>query len=304
MSDTPRAGRAGTALATLALGAAVLGVCAFQVRPSEVVLVTTLGRPAQPIDQPGLHGRLPWPLQKVHRFDRRLQVVTTPLQQGLTADQQALLVEFFAAWQIDDPGRFFERLGDAAQASERVRSLLTAQGGTVLAQHQLSEVLGQVGEQSGLAVLEQELQAAVAAELQPDGIKLATVGVERVALPEVVSDQVLDRMRQERLKLAAESRAEGEREADAIRADAALQAAKLQADAKAKAVRLQGEAEAEAQASYQVFQQKPDLAIFLAELDALQALVADGQTTLILPADGPALRMLRAWGLPLKEGAR
>src|SRR2546430_5095969 len=45
----------------------------FQVRQSEVVVVTRFGNPTRTINEPGLKPRLPWGIEMVHRFDQRVQ---------------------------------------------------------------------------------------------------------------------------------------------------------------------------------------------------------------------------------------
>ena len=45
----------------------------FQVRQTEVVVVTTFAKPsADPITKPGLYFKWPMPIQKVYRFDKRI----------------------------------------------------------------------------------------------------------------------------------------------------------------------------------------------------------------------------------------
>jgi len=58
----------------------------FQVRQSEVVIVTRFGKPARPITEPGLKFRLPWGIEMVHRFDQRVQNFEDQLTEGLTKD--------------------------------------------------------------------------------------------------------------------------------------------------------------------------------------------------------------------------
>ena len=41
---------------------------AFQVRTTEVAVVTTFGNPTRPITEPGLYLKWPWPIQKVWWF--------------------------------------------------------------------------------------------------------------------------------------------------------------------------------------------------------------------------------------------
>ena len=63
---------------TIAIGALLLTLFVlllffFQVRQSEIAVVTTFGEPKR-IAEPGPHVKLPWPIQKVHKFDQRFEL--------------------------------------------------------------------------------------------------------------------------------------------------------------------------------------------------------------------------------------
>src|SRR5258705_5160300 len=58
----------------------------FQVRKSEVAVVTTFGKATRPITEPGAYFKWPWPIQMVHRFDQRVQNFEDKLTEGLTRD--------------------------------------------------------------------------------------------------------------------------------------------------------------------------------------------------------------------------
>jgi len=45
----------------------------FQVRQTEVVVVTTFGKYARTITEPGFNVRWPWPIHNLHRFDNRIR---------------------------------------------------------------------------------------------------------------------------------------------------------------------------------------------------------------------------------------
>ena len=64
----------------------ILLLFVFQVRQSEVAVVTTFGKPTWPITNAGPHLRLPWPIQTVHRFDQRVQNFEDKQTEGLTRD--------------------------------------------------------------------------------------------------------------------------------------------------------------------------------------------------------------------------
>ena len=42
-------------------------------RKTEVAVVTTFGKPTRTNTEPGAYFKLPWPIQKVHKFDQRIQ---------------------------------------------------------------------------------------------------------------------------------------------------------------------------------------------------------------------------------------
>jgi modulator of FtsH protease HflC len=64
---------------TVIIGAVLVVIFAlllfvFQVRQSEVAVVTTFGKPtAQTSPKPGAYFKWPWPIQKVYKFDQRIQ---------------------------------------------------------------------------------------------------------------------------------------------------------------------------------------------------------------------------------------
>src|SRR5260221_13654267 len=61
----------------------------FQVRKSEVVLITTFGKPTRAIVEPGgPYFKWPWPIQRGYRFDLRIADLPTHVNQP----QQVVMV--------------------------------------------------------------------------------------------------------------------------------------------------------------------------------------------------------------------
>src|SRR5215212_9986732 len=79
----------------------------FQVRTSEVAVVTTFGKPTRPITDPGLYIKAPWPIQKVHKLDKRVQNFESKFEEMSTPDGFNLLVMVYAGWRISEPTLFF-----------------------------------------------------------------------------------------------------------------------------------------------------------------------------------------------------
>src|SRR5579863_2118231 len=106
----------------------------FKVRQNEIALVTTFGKPThEPIRDPNWYFKLPWPVQKVHIFDKRVQNLEDKLDESQTADGKIISCMVYVGWQISDPAAFYPKFastsltdpeGDSiAQAESRLRDI-------------------------------------------------------------------------------------------------------------------------------------------------------------------------------------
>src|SRR3954470_8274054 len=96
----------------------------FQVRKSEVVLVTTFGQPRKPYTKPGLYFRLPWGIQMVHRFDQRVQNFEDKFTEGLTQNGFNLLTSVYVGWKITDPMAFFPKFAGSSEPIAEAEKVL------------------------------------------------------------------------------------------------------------------------------------------------------------------------------------
>ncbi len=124
------------------------------------------------------------------------------------------------------------------------------------------------------------------------GIDVVSVDVRRLYPPELNREHVFERMKAERAKIAKENRSAGEVEAKRIIAEADHEKSRIDSDAAGQAERIKAEADAEASRTYAAaFGQDPRFYQFLRTLRAYDKLL-DDKTTIFLPADTDALRML------------
>lgn len=281
----------------LALGVvAVLGASmfTFQVSQNEFAVVTRFGRPVRVLRDPGLYPKLCWPLDRVHRFDRRLAFTEARLSEALTRDRRNVILPFHAAWRVEDPLRCLEAIGDPAQAPAKLDGLITSARNAVLGRYDFAQLVSSDPAKLALA----EIEAEVLALVQPQaasafGLSIESVGLERVALPEANTLYVFERMRAERAQFAAQARAEGRREADDIRARTDADRTVLLADARKYAEETRGRAEAEAAHIYaDAHGRGPEFYRYLRELQLLET-VAKENTTVILDAESAPFRLLK-----------
>jgi len=258
----------------------------FQVRTNEVAIVTTFGRVSRTVG-PGPHFRLPL-IQGVHKFDKRIQVHRSAFEQVYTSDQYALLVAVYVGWNIDNAEIVLNRFSsDPEQAIEKaghnLEGMIRNAYSGVIGRHPFSHFVSTDEKQLKFVEIEQEIQARLQAECRSitNGLNIAFLGIERMGLPESSTKDVFKNMESERERLVTAITSDGERQASDIRSRADFESAKLLAEADGTATRIQGEADKQAAKSYAVFEQEPELAIFLIKLKALEQLLQN-RSTLIL----------------------
>ena len=264
----------------------------FQVRKSEVVVVTRFGRPDRDLSQPGPHWKLPWPIESVHRFDQRVQNFEDRLTEGLTQDSFNILASVFVGWKITDPKAFFPRFAGSsepiAEAEKVMDRMLSNAKAAVIGKHPLFDFLSTSTEGNKFVDIEKEILDVMSAQVKANnyGLQIEFLGLKRLGLPENVTASVFERMQAERKRLADTSQFEGEAEAQSIRSGADRKAAMVLADASAQATAIRGKGEAEAAKSLAVFQQNPELANFIFRLSALEDSLKD-RSTLIFDQHTP-----------------
>jgi len=265
---------------TIVIGAVLIVIFAlllfvFQVRQSQVAVVTTFGKPtAQPYDKPGAYLKWPWPIQKVYKFDRSVQNFEDKFSENLTADNNNLLTSVYVGWRISDAATFFPKFagGSVTVAQRMLESMLRSAKSAVVGKHPLSDFVNADAKQLKFDAIESEIEQAVQSQLQTNhcGIEIEFLGIKKLGLPESVTETVFQRMTSERQILISRFQYEGEAEAQKIKSAADRQAAEIIANADAAATRIRGEGEAEAAKILPVFQQNPELANFLLRIGALQ----------------------------------
>jgi membrane protease subunit HflC len=248
----------------------------FQVRTTEVAVVTTFGKPTRPITEPGIYAKAPWPIQKVWTFDQRVQNFEDRLTAGLTSDNFSLLTSVYVGWKVSNPTNFFPRFAGSANPIGSAETLLDQWLGNVMiavvGKHPLADFLSTSDNGAAFVGIENEILAAIQSQIQTNnlGLQVEFLGIKRLQLPESVSQSVFDRMTSERKRLAERFQSEGESQALIIRADAERRRQETLTKAQSTATQIKGIGVAEAAKSLGVFQQNPELATFLFRLNALE----------------------------------
>jgi membrane protease subunit HflC len=256
----------------------------FQVRTTEVAVVTRFSKPTRNITEPGAYWRWPYPIEKVYRFDKRVQTFEDKFTQDYTSDKTTLLTSVYIGWRITDPKEFFPKFrGGSVEEAEKILGDLVRNAKTAtVGKHALSDFVSVNGGGTNFIAIENEMLEAVRSRVQTNnyGIVIDFLGIKRLGFPEPVTQDVFAQMTSERQVLIEQLQRDGEARAQMIRSDADRRAAEMMAVAKGNATEIRGKGEVEAAKSLSTFQQNPELASFFFRLSALEELLK-GQTTLI-----------------------
>jgi modulator of FtsH protease HflC len=288
-------------LLTLVIGAVlvivfVLLLFIFQVRQSEVAVVTTFGRPVATYTNAGAYFKLPWPIQKVYKFDQRIQNFEDKFSENYTSDSVTLLSSVYVGWKISDGGRFLLtiRNGSIPDAQQKLEGILRSAKNAVIGKYELADFVNSDPKQLKFEEIESRIRETVQAQLATNniGIGVEFLGFKRIGLPENVTQTVFDRMKSERQQWISKYDSEGNAEAQKIRSAAEREAAETVAKAEAQATQIRAAGEAEASKTFTVFQQNPELANFLLRIDALQRSL-NQKSTLIFDERTPPFDLFR-----------
>lgn len=290
---------------TLVVGSLLLIVFVFllfcyQVRVTEIAVVTTFGKASHPSFEPGLKFRWPWPIQSVYKFDKRIQSFEGKFEQTSTRDKRPLLVLLYVGWTVSDPELFFTSFRDGAvsAAEPALESLVRTKKHEIVGQHPFSDFVSTDTNKLKFLQIEKELKEAIAGAAKSNyGIDIRFVGIKQLALPESITQKVFDQMQSERQTEVLRLQGEGEAQAKNIRSAADRELNEALAKAEGEATRIRGEGVAEATKSFAILQQNPDLAIFLLKLTALEQTLKE-RSTLILDQKTPPFDLFLFTPLP------
>jgi membrane protease subunit HflC len=275
---------------TVLVGVLLLAIFAlllftFQVRQTEIALVTTFDRPTRYITNSGFNVKWPPPIQRVIKFDKRIQLLDQDkIAEMITQDSFNLVLQVYVGWTISQPDVFFSSFpaGTVIAARPALEDLIQSAKSHVVGQHPFSQFVSTDPKELKFTQIENEMLEDIRPiALKNYGIDVRFLGIKKLSLPESVTAKVFERMNAERNKQKSKLEAEGLTAASSIRNSADSQRTRILAEAGAKATEIKGQADAIAAGSYAVFTQAPELANFIFELRALEEVGKD-RTTWIL----------------------
>jgi len=227
----------------------------FTVSEREFAIVTQFGKVVQIITEPGLAFKKPGFANRIHRLDKRTQIMNTQIIQLLLGDKNPVVLSCYVLWRVKNPEIFFTRLQNTSAADSKLDAMVTSNLGNVLGDFSLVDILkvtshGFATSSSLLEIEHRVCEKTNASSVEQYGIEVRDIGLQRFAYPSQVTEAVYQRMRAERRKEANKIRAEGREESTKIRAHTNKEAAELYSKAKEQAEIIKGEGDRVAMQTY------------------------------------------------------
>ena len=271
----------------------VVGNSFYTVGENQYACVVEFSKIVSTNAEPGLHFKVPF-IHSVKYFSSATQLYDIPPSEVITLDKQNMTVDCYVLWEISDPLKFYQTLGNPAVAEQRLgdqtyTALKNAMG--TLAQADIIN-MEDGGKRNDIY---DGIASTVDEKAQAYGINVLDVKIKRFDLPESNLNAVYARMISERNQMASKFTADGNYEASIIRNDVDKQVNILVSNAEAEAAKLEAEGEAEYMRklaeAYDTADKKEFYEFNLA-LDALKQSLTGSEKTIILDADSKLAQIL------------
>lgn len=259
--------------------------CFYTVKPDQYANTVRFSKTIKTVSEPGLYFKLPV-IDDVKYFPKQVLLYDMKPSDVLTADSKTMQVDNYVTWKITDPLTFYKTLGNIAEAETRIDMITYSAIRVEMGKMDRDTIINPKDIESRDNFNENVIRATADAT-KNYGIEIMDIKIKKLDLPSDNEAAVYDRMISERNKIAAEERAEGEKEATLIKNEVDKETGITLSNATAEAARIKAEGEGEYMRilgdAYNTAD-KQNFYEFIRSLDALEASLGE-QSTIILGED-------------------
>lgn len=255
----------------------------------EYTVLTQFGEIVAVIKQPGLSFKIPF-IQKSKVIFKNERIYDLNSSDVITKDKKSMVADCFALWRVEDPKLFLSAVdGSDVVAQSRIDAIVYNSLKNVISRTEQKDVVsGRDG------ALTDAILKNIGDSLMTYGIKLESVEIKLLDLPDANEGAVYERMISERNNIAASFTANGESEAKKIRNKADAEADVLLSEAQAEASKLIAEGESEYMrilSSAYNSQDKASFYEFIIAMDTAKNSLANNNNILIVDPDSPIAKI-------------
>jgi len=268
-------------LGVIVVALGLLSVSVFIVDEREKVIKFRLGEIVRSDYTAGIYLQLPF-VNNIRRFDARLQTMDAQPTRIITKEKKYVVVDAFVKWRIGDAELFYSTMaGDIRQANRRLDPIVKRQLTQEFGKRTIQDLVS--GDRETVMA---RLSDNVRQEVIKYGVELVDMRVKRVDFEQDISENVFNRMRTERDRVARERRAKGRAEGERIRADADREYTATLAGAYSTAQTTRGDGDATAAALYATaYGKNKEFYSFYRSLDAYKSAFSSKNDVILLQPD-------------------
>ena len=286
---------------------------AFIVQEKDQVVITQFGRPiGKAVTEPGIYFKVPF-IQVANYFEKRYMEWNGDPNQVPTKDKKFIYVDTYARWQITDPLQFFKRLTNERGAQSRIDDILDGDTRNFIANNNIEEAVRTSNRtpvssdseiiNDSLAVIyvgreriQKEILVSANKQTADLGIEILDFRFKRINYVQEVQDQVYERMKSERFRIADKFRSEGQGEASRINGEKERELKSIQSSAFRDAEQIKGKADATAASiyaqAYDQSSQSRNLYSFLKSMETFEK-TFDNKTSIFISTDSELYKYLK-----------
>jgi membrane protease subunit HflC len=285
----------------------------FIVQEKDQVVITQFGKPVgEAITEPGMYFKAPL-IQVANYFEKRVMEWNGDPNQVPTKDKKFIFVDTYARWQITDPLQFFKRLTNERNAQSRIDDILDGDTRDFIANNDIEEAVrtsNRVPESSDTEIIgdslakiyvgrdsiQQMILESANKQAVELGIRILDFRFKRINYVQEVQNQVYERMKSERFRIADKFRSEGQGEASRINGEKERELKNIQSIAFRDAEMIKGKADAAAASiyanAYDRSSQSRSLYSFLKSMETFEK-TFDGKTSIFISTDSELYQYLK-----------
>lgn len=241
------------------------------------VLIIQFGEVVDTKTEPGIYFKIPV-IQTTKNIYVGERLYDIPASEVITSDKKTMIANCYVTWQITDPKKYYQTLSSEAVAQGRIDVVVYNAMKNVISSTSQDDVIGGKDGSLGATILNR-------ISMEQYGIDITANEIKVLDLPDVNKEAVYNRMISERNAIAAEYKANGERDAKNIRSAADAKARTLVSDAQVIAANTQAEGESEyfqtLANAYGASSERQEFYNYMIGLDAMKESLANGGTIAI-----------------------
>ena len=241
------------------------------------------------VEGKGLFFKVPF-VDEVEKYTSKLLTYKTEPSEVTTSDKKKVVLDNNAQWYIKNPVLFRARMkGSVSQANTRIDDRLFSK---------LRESIGLetatrlISDKEFVNEMNSKIKVQINAELGNDGVEIYDVRIAKTEFPLQNYENIFNRMRTERQKVANLLRAQGDEQYQVVIAKAEREATILKAKAYAEAEKIKGEGDALALEIYaQAYNKDPEFYQFYRTLLTYKDVIGP-KTRIVIDSDSEFAKYL------------